>query len=87
MENLVAMIESIQLNRFSTGAIVYDIDSNNYAIVLDGDWGTVADPESVVVRLFGNNIAALQISNRKLLPTGRICDLKNIMNVLSEGKE
>ena len=72
-------IQDIQKMRYDSGAIVYNINNNEFAIVLDGSKGEDKDPCSLVIELNGKKAFAHTPPNRALLPTGRHINLDELL--------
>ena len=74
-------IYDIQKMRYDSGAIVYNTNNYQYAIVIDGNKGDDSDPCSFVFELNGKNGFMLHTPpNRALIPTGRHIDMNDLIS-------
>ena len=76
-------LKEIQKGRYSKGAVVYNTNNCNYAIVINENKGDDADPCSLVME-FGNKADILIHSppNRVLIPTGKFYNIAYLKELL-----
>ena len=74
-------IDDIQKMRYDSGAIVYNTNNYQYAVVIDGNKGDDSDPCSFVFEIKGNNGFMVHTPpNRALIPTGRHIDFNDLIS-------
>ena len=64
---------------FSQGIVVYNTNNNAYGVVIDGAQGSENDRSSFIIEFSNRDGFILHTPpNRALVPTGKICALKNL---------
>ena len=76
-------LKDIQKSRFSRGAIVYNTNNNQYAIVVNGKKGQDDDPCSLVMELCQKEVLLHTPPNRALIPTGQFFNMDNFIKTLN----
>ena len=81
-------LADIQKQRFDRGCVVFNINNESYAIVLDGTCGEDSDPCSRVLEISYNKVFFINTPpNRALIPTGRYVDIEKIMEHMKGEKQ
>lgn len=80
-------LADIQKMRFDPGAVVYNTNNKNFAIVLDGTRGPDGDPCSYILEASGKRMMTHTPPNRALILTGKHVDLSILLPALPNGGE
>lgn len=75
-------LEDIQKGRYTKGAVVYNTNNYNYAIVINGNKGEDDCPCSLVMELCKDKLLIHSPPNRALIPTGKFYNLEYLKELL-----